>query len=345
MSHHPSALFIVKHREGYGNQTNYPKELKSGLYNSAKFIAQMLETLGVSAHVVDVIDNNGIEKEVVKYNPTHVFIEALWVVPEKIQLLAEKYHRIKWVIRVHSNSPFLANEGMAITWLKAYDNIRIDNVVIAPNDIPMYEDLQAVLAKHSRIAYLPNYYVINPATSTKLTHHIHDVHVSSFGSIRPLKNQLTQAIAAIKFANEIGKHLVFHINATRIEQDGNNALKNILALFEGSRHKLVLHDWLLHDEFLMLISSMDINLQVSLTETFNIVTADSVNEHVPVVVSKEIGWVDCAYHADPNDASDIAAKMLTIWNGDKTKIARKNWLGLHQHNSQAQIKWLDFMMS
>ena len=41
---HPKALFIVKHREEYSTSTDYPKELKSGLYNSAKFIAEMLHT-------------------------------------------------------------------------------------------------------------------------------------------------------------------------------------------------------------------------------------------------------------------------------------------------------------
>lgn len=280
----------------------------------------------------------------VKYNPTHVFIEALWVVPEKIQLLAERYHRIKWIIRVHSNSPFLANEGMAIEWLKAYDNIRIDNVLIAPNDIPMFNDLVAILSNPSKVRYLPNYYIIRPLQGNEIVKHPEDVHISSFGAVRPLKNQLTQAIAAIKFANSIGKNLVFHINATRIEQQGNNVLKNIISLFEGSRHKLVQHDWLLHEDFLALISSMDINLQVSLTETFNIVTADSVNELVPVIVSKEVGWVDTMYHANPNDASDISTRMQLIWNGDRKTIARTNWLALHNYNSESQIRWLDFMM-
>ena len=34
-----------------------------------------------------VVDNNGIDKEITEYKPTHVFIEGLWVVPEKFDVL------------------------------------------------------------------------------------------------------------------------------------------------------------------------------------------------------------------------------------------------------------------
>ena len=44
-------------------------------------------------------------------------------------------------------------------------------------------------------------------------------------------------------------------------------------------------------EFIYLVSKMDIGLQVSLSETYNIVTADFVNQEVPVITSKEIPFV------------------------------------------------------
>ena len=43
-----------------------------------------------------------------------------------------------------------------------------------------------------------------------------------------------------------------------------------------------------HESFIELVKSMDMCLQVSFTETFNIVTADAVANSVPVVVSSEM---------------------------------------------------------
>ena len=94
--------------------------------------------------------------------------------------------------------------------------------------------------------------------------HKKSISISSFGAIRPMKNQLMQAIAAIKFADDIERELVFHINATRVENKGDSALKNILSLFENTHHKLVQHPWLNHNEFIKVIKGMDICMQVSI---------------------------------------------------------------------------------
>jgi hypothetical protein len=48
-----------------------------------------------------------------------------------------------------------------------------------------------------------------------------------FGAIRPLNNQLFQAVAATEYARRIGRKLRFHINASRTKQRGENVLKNI----------------------------------------------------------------------------------------------------------------------
>ena len=112
------------------------------------------------------------------------------------------------------------------------------------------------------------------------------INIAVFGAIRPLKNHLIQAISAIQFANEEGLKLYFHINGTRIENNGDPVLKNLRELFEGQeKHELVEHCWMEHDKFVELLQSMDICMQVSFSETYNIVTADAVNGLVPVVVS------------------------------------------------------------
>ena len=100
-------LFICKIRSNFYGPS-------FGLINSCRFIANALEANGVEAKVVPVVDNSDIDREVHKFKPTHVFIEALWVVPSKFEELIPLHPKKKWFVRIHSKVPFLANEGMAM---------------------------------------------------------------------------------------------------------------------------------------------------------------------------------------------------------------------------------------
>ena len=110
-------LFILKIKQNYGATNDYSIGLSTGLYNSAQFMNEMLIDGGFDSQMVSVIDNNDIDREVTLHKPTHVIIEALWVVPSKFEVLCKLHPNVKWVIRLHSEIPFLANEGMAMDWI------------------------------------------------------------------------------------------------------------------------------------------------------------------------------------------------------------------------------------
>ena len=74
-------LFILKIKQNYGATNDYSIGLSTGLYNSAQFMNEMLIDGGFDSQMVSVIDNNDIDREVTLHKPTHVIIEALWVVP------------------------------------------------------------------------------------------------------------------------------------------------------------------------------------------------------------------------------------------------------------------------
>jgi hypothetical protein len=154
----------------------------------------------------------------------------------------------------------------------------------------MCESLKDLLGVN--IIYSPNYYPVNLDFTIEKKKITNKIKVGLFGAIRPLKNSLTQAVAAINYANKNNLTLELHINSARVEQKGENVLKNLRALFKDSKHKLIEHGWLPHNEFIELVKQMDICLQVSLTETYNIVAADSVNSNVPIVTSKEISFIN-----------------------------------------------------
>jgi len=200
-------LFILKRRvETVEEQTVlYSYCLSTGLLNSVRFIVNMLNDNDIEANYVEVVDNNDIDREVSKYKPTHVVIEAFWVVPEKFDLLKKLHPKVKWIIRNHSELPFLANDSSATGWALQY--IQKKNVYVASNSNKSYEDIlnmaTAVVGKKAaedKIVYMPNYYVMEPAEYIEKPPMKDTINVGCFGAIRPFKNHITQVSAAIKFA-------------------------------------------------------------------------------------------------------------------------------------------------
>lgn len=333
----PKVLFICKQRPAtYG--ASY------GLLNSCRFLCNALTRLGVEAHVVEVIDNNGIDRVVHQHKPTHVFIEALWVVPEKFDVLIPLHSKVNWFVRLHSNTSFIANEGIALDWIKKYAQLqkKYPQFKIAPNSKKMIGDLWESLGIYT--TYAPNIYVPHISHEgynhkTPVDKHPNILDIGCFGAIRPLKNHLIQAMAAMTFANELGQELHFHINSTRLEQKGDNVYKNLKALFEGTNHKLVEHEWLLHENFQHLIRKMDYGLQVSFSETFNIVAADFAHLHVPIVGSQEIEWMSSVYKANPTDLNNIVMHLWVAKLGKKIGLHSLNTYGLNNYNEDATNVW------
>lgn len=335
----PRILFIVKQRF-IEDSSGYSQTISSGLVNSATFVVDMLNANGVEAKIVQVVDNNCIDREVTLYKPTHVAVEALWVIPEKFEILTKLHPNVKWIIRVHSESPFLANEGQAYDWLFQYANL-YENVYVSANSTRMQSELEHLLDVN--VPYLPNYYPVDMNNTKVYTGTNGEVNVGCFGAIRPLKNHLIQAIGAIKFADSIGAKLKFHVNSNRFEDKGEPVLKNLRALFNNNEnHELVEVGWMNHEDFVKVCASMDIGMQISFTETYNIVSADLVNLNVPMVVSDEVPWASKLYKVSCVDADAIASKLEFAYAMRKIGLQKLNKRGLAK-NSDASIKtWLNY---
>jgi hypothetical protein len=340
----PKVLFILKKRNIYSDvmaQQGYTTS--SGLFNSANFVNTMLVEHSITSDIVEVIDANSIDKEVTKFKPTHVILEAIWCPPSKFIELERLHPNVKWIVRIHSEVPFLANEGIALDWIKQY--LSYSNVFISFNSKQTNKEFK-ILLDSDKIVYLPNYYPVNSHNNlkAKVKTHKKSLHVGCFGAIRPMKNQLIQAIAAINFANQIGKTLYFHINGNRIEQKGDNVLKNLEHLFKYTPHKLIQHPWLSHKDFIMLVQRMDIGMQVSMSETFNIVTADLVNNEIPVVVSQEIPWVLPIFKSKTTVFDSIYNKLYIAYYSKFIGLHNLNKVGLWIYSYVAKKIWINFLM-
>lgn len=336
----PKVLFIVKQR-----QTEYG--VSYGLLNSCRFLCNAFAKLGVESKVVAVVDNNAIDREVHNYKPTHVFIEALWVVPEKFEVLIPLHPTVKWFVRLHSNTPFLSGEGIAMQWINGYEMERrkLKHIQLAPNSLKLIEDLE--MSRGVCSAYAPNIYCPDECDAVKYTKvpinkSENILNVGCFGAIRPMKNHLLQAMAAIAFAEEIGKTLHFHVNG-RCEQNGEPIYRNLVNLFAGTHHQIINHPWVEHQEFLGLVREMDMGLQVSFSETFNIVAADMAVNNIPVIGSDEIEWLCPLYQCKTTDIKNIVRHMRWAYYGRYLNLQALNKVGLHLYNYRSHRAWFKLL--
>lgn len=334
-------LFLLREKSSYGDDYSV---LESGLLNSARMTKNaLIKEFGLQAQMKVCVDGNSINREIHLYRPKIVIIEAIWVTPKKIAELVKLWPGVHFIIRIHSETPFLANEGNSVQWCKEYSVI--PNTYVAFNSSRTSRDFNNILKE--QFYYLPNiyedldiHYRFGLFERKQRVPRVIDI--GCFGAIRPMKNQLQQAIAAMRFANKKDSTLFFHMNTPRVEQEGQSVLKNIRALFKDTRHVFVEHPWLQREEFLELIDTMDCGMQVSLNESFNIVTADFVKQEVPIVVSDTIGWMPEITKVSTEETEEIVKGLDMAFSYPKT-FTRTSKKALQKYNESAIKRWGNFL--
>lgn len=329
-------LFIAKKKYAYVGQN---KDVAPyGLHNSSRFIVNFLRDRKYNAVLETVDDANDVDRVVSKHDAKIVVIEALWITPEKMsELISMPSHKNRlWVVRIHSKTAFLASEGIAIDWMGDYPK----SVVLSANSKSLMSDFSNLVEFDM---YLPNIYYPSINTNNLIRKPQPDkiLHVGCFGAIRPMKNHLVQAMAAMRVADRLNQTLNFHVNGFNIEESGLSVMKNLEALFEDKpNHQMVKHEWLPHTEFINLVRQMDVGTQISFSESFNIVAADFVGQRVPIVVSDEISWLPKDVQVSPHSSvSDIAKKIFYIhkyYNSSFSSICEKK---LHFYNATSMEIW------
>ena len=243
--------------------------------------------------------------------------------------------------------PFMAGEGNAMDWVGDYSGYK--NIIVSCNAPRMMREIKFYLKlrnnwteeeSNQKVVYLPNYYPQEYKTK-KFNRDKSHIDIACFGAIRPLKNHLVQAFAAIEFADQIGKKLKFHVNAGRIEMNGSPVIDNLKGLFQhiyDRGHEMINHEWTPREQFLDLCSQMDIGVQVSFSETFNIVGADLISQGVPLVgTADEIPWAVNGFCADPNNSASICEKLALTYRMPWINVKSNQWSLTHYTNQTAKL--------
>jgi hypothetical protein len=322
----PLTLFVIKKYQANSGYNQGSNSLKI----ATQFIVDMLLQEGHKAALAEADNQNFIGNLIDQYVPSIVILEALWVTPAAMAALMFQYPKVRFVIRINSEVPFLASEGIGVEWIDAFMRLK---VAVAFNSNQAKEDFDIL----GDSIYLPNYYPMR-----RLRHQIAPgpvVNIGCFGAMRPLKNQVEQAFAAAAYAKCARKPLRFHMNDAADCQDVKAIRRSVKAIIEGTGNELVLHPWLDHEDFLDLIASMDICLQVSLSESFDITAADAVSMGVPLVGSSAIRWLPRRSQAYTGSAKSIVQAMNLA---DKTGIAMNHDYLQNYVNSSVEI-WNQFI--
>ena len=310
--------FINHH---YRRMTN--SKQASGLSVCTKMISQSIEA--VSRVEVDNLEN--ISQAISLFKPSKVIVEAIKLSPDDFKRLFLKHPKVRFYIHIHSNIPFLVVEGHSMHRLIEARDLGVGVI---------FNDNRSAACFEGSF-YLPNIYSASkyPIKSESKND---SLSIVCAGSLRPMKNQVTQALAAIKYGNEVGKKVNFYCNMSRSEggEEVKMALKGVFQF--NKNHNLVSIPWLEHKDFLKFLTEMDLGMQVSLSESFNIVAADYCYSGLPMVVSSEIRWASKNVVADTGDVDNIVEKLSTCHN--YTEESRE---GLELMNADAVRRWNDFV--
>lgn len=330
----PFTLFVLKSRQDYGT-----KSFNNSLLISAKFLSDMLQLNGHPSAVDEAKDQNAVQALVDKYSATVVVIEAIWITPEKMQQLQAANPKVRWVVRVNSEVPFLAAEGNSIAWIFAY---LVHGATVSFNSEMALHDFkqlysQTLFPSGAALVWLPNFYP--PQKVQPPGGHSTHIKIGCFGAIRQLKNQLMQAFASVEYGKLKKRPVSFYMNDGKTEPGNEGIIPAIRSTLAQTGNELILNPWLGHKEFLTLVREMDLCLQVSASESFSGVAADAISLGVPLVGSHAIRWLPGVSQVDYNSVDAIVAGMMRA--GDATVAANHQALAHYAANSTAL--WNQFL--
>lgn len=337
----------------YRNYADFKGISHIGLGVSAMQNCRALKNAGYYAEVwpitsaADLIKRLDSDRELLK-NPrhiqvTHVVISALWMESNDVVELLTKYHTVQFVVVSHSNIGFLQVEPNAIKRLREGGLIErcYTNFHIAANSHKFVTWWEATY--QTPMLHIPNMYPTENAAHPKKWQG-GKLRIGCFCAVRPYKNIITAAAAALEIGVRLRvSDLEFYISGGRMEAGGSQTILNsIQALYTGvGRSRLIQNNWSSWPEFVKTVATMDLLLQPSFTEGFNMVTADGIVSGVPSVISDAIDWAPQRWMAVSDAASDVADVGVSLLHDPGAAAAGLAALNIHNQNSL--ISWKKFL--
>ena len=279
-----------------------------GLGVAAINTAKVLIAHGIKTAVWPIINAEDLRRRLQDRPARQVIISAPWIPSLELQALGNDFPDTQFSVNCHSNVGFLQADRNGVKLVREVMELEAAsaNIHLAGNSRRFCEWIR--FAFSAPCAYLPNLYYLNdepyplPRSFTGGT-----LKIGIFGATRPLKNIMSAAGAALEIARSLRAPLQLWVSAGRAEGGGEVVLGALTEMLNNlPAVELVLNGWQTWPRFRRTVGSMNLLLQPSYTESFNMVTADGVAEGVASVVSSAIDWAPDDWKADVDDALDIA---------------------------------------
>lgn len=239
-----------------------------------------------------------------------------------------------FVLRVHSNLAFLQSEPAAFGYLRGVLDMGLPNLTAAAVSARLAGEVSELWGP---CIHLPNLYDLARASARQPSGRDAPLRAGDFGAPRLQKHVPVGAAAALLLARELDRDLEFFVN-TKEEAAGSPVPAMLRAMFAGlGWAKLIEVPWGPPGPFRDLVATMDLHLQLSATETFNICCADAAACGVPSVVGECIDWMPAETHAPVDDAraaADVGLRLLA----DPAAGARCR-AALEAHQARAVSTW------
>lgn len=312
-----------------------------GLGVSALKNAEYLQDRGYDVLVIPAKNNIDVVEAIRKHGLTHVVISAPWLSALDVDTMVRHFKHVEFAIISHSNIGFLQADPSALKLLRQYVLIadEVKNLHIGGNS-EIFANWFSEVYNTPRLL-LPNLYEIHERHERKREEFV--IKIGCFGAIRPQKNVMTAAAAAMLLGRLSNRPVEFHVSTGREDGGGAtilNAIRQMMAHVPGV--ELVERHWSNWSEFKRIIRQMDVLFQVSYTESFNMVTADGIAEGVPSVTSDAIVWTPDSWKAHADNVYSVAKTGAHLLENRKHE-AKHGRLALEEHNKQGFHHWKEFL--
>ncbi len=273
---------------------------------------------------------------------THVVVSAPWIPTLDLASMASDFPDTHFAVNCHSNLGFLQADPNAMRLVREGAELERQtwNFHVSANNQRLVNWITDAYGMPA--TWLPNLYHLDKTAHTQRAPFRGGIlRIGTFGATRPLKNFMTAAGAAVQIAAAMRTDAELWMSSGRNEGGGSVA-EAIRQMLQGLHHiKLVETGWQTWPQFRQTVRAMNLLLQPSYTETFNVVTADGVAEGVASVVSEAIEWAPDAWKARVDDVDHIARTGLRLLR-DKS-APRKGLRALQGYNKNAYRAWSEFV--
>ena len=292
-------------------------------------------------HNIDIVTAIDKYQEETKIKLTHAVISAPWLSVHDLKALLNHFPYIKFLILSHSNVGFLQADPWGVELFRHYIELKktYKNIEVGGNSAKFSNWLSK--AFNTKAILLPNLYPLAENISMKLVWDgVSAIKIGIFGAPRAQKNFMTAVGSAILIQQSLGVKVEIHMNSD--VEDSNNVVS--LAITQMTKNldniTLVKHNWAYWDDFIKIVADMDLLLQPSYTESFNMVTADGISVGVPSVVSPAIYWAPNSWKAETDDCTDIANRGIFLLKNYKAR--QKGLKALRSHNDNSLSYWFKY---